>query len=77
MDYNNLSLDLGGLLGNVKLGGALRGQPVRYVTAVKRGGSGGGGGGGGGSNGRTTEKKDDMDILWAFDLWHESLYTGA
>ena len=83
VDYNNLSLDLGGLLGNVKLGGALRGQPVRYVTAVKRGGSGGGGGGdkisggGGASNGKTVEKKDDMDILWAFDLWHESLYTSV
>lgn len=64
IDYNDLSLDLGRVVGKVKLGAALRGQPVRFISAaVKQRGS--------------NESKEltltDVDCLWSFDLWHKSL----
>ena len=66
IDYNDLSLDLGRVVGKVKLGAALRGQPVRFISAaVKQRGS--------------SESKEltlkDVDCLWSFDLWHKSLLT--
>jgi len=64
VDYNDLSLDLGRVVGKVKLGAVLRGQPVRFISAaVKQRGS--------------SESKEltlkDVDCLWSFDLWHKSL----
>lgn len=67
IDYNDFSLDFGSLVGKMKLGGALKGQPCRFVAGVV---------------GRGSEKKkgelglEDLDCLWSFDLWHESLCVG-
>lgn len=64
IDYNDLSLDLGRVVGKVKLGAALRGQPVRFISAaVKQRGS---------SESKELKLKD-VDCLWSFDLWHKSL----
>ncbi|KAL7527858.1 hypothetical protein ACHAXR_002166, partial [Thalassiosira sp. AJA248-18] len=61
VDYNDLSLDLGKILGKVSLGGALRGQPVRLLSAVVK---------------QSTKNEigpgvnmKDLDCLWSFDLW--------
>jgi hypothetical protein len=67
VDYNDLSLDLGRIIGKVKLGGGLRGQPARFVSAVKKQ--------------RSTNPSPDgsqynlanLDFIWSFDLWHKSL----
>ena len=67
IDYNDLSLDCGKIIGKVKLGGALRGQPVRFVSVVKRGGTNDDVSAGGSLN------MDTFDCLWSFDLWHKSL----
>eukprot|EP00580_Thalassiosira_gravida_P018657 CAMPEP_0201667478 /NCGR_PEP_ID=MMETSP0494-20130426/15175_1 /ASSEMBLY_ACC=CAM_ASM_000839 /TAXON_ID=420259 /ORGANISM="Thalassiosira gravida, Strain GMp14c1" /LENGTH=619 /DNA_ID=CAMNT_0048147471 /DNA_START=62 /DNA_END=1921 /DNA_ORIENTATION=- len=66
IDYNDLSLDLGKVLGKVRVGGALRGQPIRYVAGVKQ------------RNRKATAElcsmnMYDMDCIWSFDLWHKSL----
>ena len=62
IDYNNFSLDFGSILGKMKLGGAFKGQPCRLVAGVMS---------------RSGQGKEvmlrDMDCLWSFDLWHESL----
>jgi len=62
IDYNDLSLDLGRVVGKVKLGAALRGQPVRFISAAVK---------------QSSESKEltlkDVDCLWSFDLWHKSL----
>ena len=64
IDYNDLSLDLGRVVGKVKLGATLRGQPVRFISAaVKQRGS---------SESKEL-KLEDVDCLWSFDLWHKSL----
>lgn len=63
VDYNDLSLDLGRAMGKIKLGAALRGQPVRIIAI---------------SNPRDEQGKiakavlSDQTSLWAFDLWHAS-----
>ncbi len=67
VDYNDLSLDLGRVIGKVKLGGGLRGQPARFVSAVKKQ--------------RSTNQSADgsqynlenLDLIWSFDLWHKSV----
>jgi hypothetical protein len=65
IDYNDLSLDCGKVLGKIKLGGALRGQPVRFVSVVKR------------ENKHKLQgdllDMDKFGCLWSFDLWHKSL----
>jgi hypothetical protein len=65
IDYNDLSLDLGKVLGKVRLGGALRGQPVRIIAAaVKQRSS---------ITKSHTLNMDDLDCLWSFDMWHRSI----
>jgi len=67
VNYNNLSLDLGKVIGKLRLGGALRGQPIRFMAAAV--------------NERKRDaapnehplSMDDLDCLWSFDLWHKSL----
>lgn len=65
IDYTDFSLDFGTIVGKMKLGGALRGQPCRFVAGVVT---------------RYGQENDltlkDMDCLWSFDLWHESLYVN-
>mmetsp|Transcript_3727 Transcript_3727/g.8163 ORF Transcript_3727/g.8163 Transcript_3727/m.8163 type:complete len:620 (+) Transcript_3727:103-1962(+) len=66
IDYTDLSLDLGKILGKVRVGGALRGQPIRYVAGVKQ------------RNRKAAAESCsmsmyDMDCIWSFDLWHKSL----
>ena len=65
IEYNDFSLDFGTIVGKMKLGGALKGQPCRFVAGVVS---------------RNDEEKDltlrDIDCLWSFDLWHESLYVN-
>jgi hypothetical protein len=63
VDYNDLSLDLGRAIGKVKLGGGLRGQPVRIAAISNPRGNKGGGIG---------SVLSDQTCLWAFDLWHSS-----
>lgn len=65
VDYNDLSLDLGKVLGKVRLGGALRGQPIRFISATVKTSS----------RSSTDEqvKMQDLECLWSFDLWHRSL----
>lgn len=61
VDYNDLSLDIGSVFGKVRLGGGLRGQPVRLLAAAAKD--------------RLGDSLDlnDFDALWAFDLWHTKL----
>ena len=66
IDYNDLSLDCGKVIGKIKLGGALRGQPVRFVSVVKRGNKNLSPGG--------SLTMDKFGCLWSFDLWHSSLH---
>lgn len=66
IDYNDLSLDCGKVIGKIKLGGALRGQPVRFVSVVKRGKKNLSPGG--------SLTMDKFGCLWSFDLWHSSLH---
>jgi hypothetical protein len=64
IDYNDFSLDFGTIVGKMKLGGALKGQPCRLVAGVvSRGGQ---------ENELTLR---DVDCLWSFDLWHQSLFV--
>lgn len=64
IDYNDFSLDFGSIVGKMKLGGALKGQPCRFVAGVVS------------RDGMERELTlRDMDCLWSFDLWHESLYV--
>ncbi len=65
IDYNDLSLDCGKVIGKIKLGGALRGQPVRLVSVVKRGIKN--------SLPGDSINMDKFDCLWSFDLWQKSL----
>jgi hypothetical protein len=60
VDYNDLSLDLGKLLGKVRLGGALRGQPVRFIACTQ-------------PNNTEKNQAPHLNVLWSFDLWHKSL----
>lgn len=62
IDYNNLTLDLGKLVGHVRLGGAIRGQPMRFISAAAKQ-----------RKSNTELKLEDLDCLWSFDLWHKSL----
>lgn len=63
VDYNDLSLDLGRVMGKIKLGAGLRGQPVR-ITALSNPRD---------ENGRIADAVlSDHTSLWAFDLWHAS-----
>ncbi|KAL3783002.1 hypothetical protein ACHAW5_009099 [Stephanodiscus triporus] len=71
VDYNDLSLDLGKVIGKVRLGGALRGQPARFVSAVKQRRH---------TNPSPNEsqwKLENCDFIWSFDLWHKSLILGG
>lgn len=68
IDYNDLSLDFGSLIGKIRLGGALRGQPVRVITGALRKNSKQ-------KTGNSPLGMNDLDCLWSFDLWHESLYV--
>ena len=66
IDYNDLSLDLGRVVGKVKLGAAFRGQAVRFISAAVK------------QRGRSESKEltlNDVDCLWSFDLWHKSLLS--
>ncbi|KAL3806884.1 hypothetical protein ACHAXA_006600 [Cyclostephanos tholiformis] len=67
VDYNDLSLDLGKVIGKVKLGGALRGQPARFVSAVKQRKSTNP------SPDGSQWNPENLDFIWSFDLWHKSL----
>ncbi|EJK77976.1 hypothetical protein THAOC_00152 [Thalassiosira oceanica] len=64
VDYNDLSLDLGSLAGKMKIGGALKGQPVRLCAVTDQG-----------SRGLRKIKggSREHEFLWAFDIWHRSL----
>jgi hypothetical protein len=68
IDYNDLSLNFGSLIGKIRLGGALRGQPVRVITGALRKNSKQ-------KTGNSPLGMNDLDCLWSFDLWHESLYV--
>ena len=71
VDYNDLSLDLGRVIGKVGLGGALRGQPARFVSVVKQRRN---------ANPSPDEsqlKLENLDFIWSFDLWHKSLLLGG
>ncbi|KAL7486831.1 hypothetical protein ACHAW6_012433 [Cyclotella cf. meneghiniana] len=68
IDYNDFSLDFGSIVGKMKLGGALKGQPCRFVAGVVPREAGG--------VGERNLTLRDLDCLWSFDLWHESLYLG-
>jgi len=71
VDYNDLSLDLGRVIGKVGLGGALRGQPARFVSVVKQRRN---------ANPSPDEsqwKLENLDFIWSFDLWHKSLLSGG
>ena len=57
VDYNDLSLDLGSLAGKMKLGGAVKGQPVRLCAVIDQGSRG----------------VESLQYLWSFDIWHRSL----
>lgn len=59
IDYNDLSLDLGKIIGKVKLSGGLRGQPARFVSVVKK-------------RRHVNPTPDNLDFLWSFDIWHKS-----
>lgn len=59
IDYNDLSLDLGKIIGKVKLSGGLRGQPARFVSVVKK-------------RRHENPTPDNLDFLWSFDIWHKS-----
>lgn len=59
IDYNDLSLDLGKIIGKVKLSGGLRGQPARFVSVVKK-------------RRHVKPTPDNLDFLWSFDIWHKS-----
>ena len=66
IDYNDFSLDFGSIVGKMKLGGALKGQPCRFVAGIV--------------NREKNEQKGcstalirEGGCLWSFDLWHESL----
>ena len=63
IDYNDLSLDLGRVIGKVNMGAAFKGQPVRFISAaVKQ------------QKGDITELTlNDLDCIWSFDLYHKSL----
>lgn len=63
IDYNDLSLDLGRVIGKVHMGGAFKGQPVRFISAaVKQ------------QRGDNTELTlNDLDCIWSFDLYHKTL----
>jgi hypothetical protein len=67
IDYNDFSLDFGSIVGKMKLGGALKGQPCRFVAGVVPRKAG---------VGERNLTLRDLDCLWSFDLWHESLYLG-
>ncbi|KAL9183654.1 hypothetical protein ACHAXT_004510 [Thalassiosira profunda] len=67
LDYNDLSLDLGKVVGKMRLGGALRGQPVRFFAGLPK---------------QRNDNKPasashlsmkGLDCLWSFDLWHKAL----
>lgn len=65
IDYNDLSLDCGKVIGKIKLGGALRGQPVRFVSVVKQGRTN--------ESGGESMNMDQFGCLWSFDMWHKCL----
>eukprot|EP00804_Cyclotella_cryptica_P001352 CCRYP_014126-RB/>CCRYP_014126-RB protein AED:0.43 eAED:0.54 QI:0/0/0/1/1/1/2/0/699 len=67
IDYNDFSLDFGSIVGKMKLGGALKGQPCRFVAGVvpRKG-----------DIGERDLTLGDLDCLWSFDLWHETLHVG-
>lgn len=73
IDYNDFSLDFGSIVGKMKLGGALRGQPCRFVAGVTTPRSGCGRRANQGQSSSLTLR--DLDCLWSFDLWHESLHV--
>ena len=66
IDYNDFSLDFGTIVGKMKLGGALKGQPCRFVAGIV--------------NRENNEEEGcavlDGGCLWSFDLWHESLLVN-
>lgn len=68
IDYRDLSLDLGKVLGKVRLGGALRGQPIRFMAGVVKQRS---------SQGvaESCISMENLDCIWSFDLWHKLLMT--
>ncbi len=72
VDYNELSLDMGMAFGKMKLGAALRGQPIRFIAALRSDTKGKGSGG----LSSSTLALKDLKCLWSFDLWHESIYIG-
>lgn len=72
VDYNELSLDLGMALGKMRIGGAMRGQPIRLLAGLRSENNFK-------KNGNQTNcplKLEDLNCLWSFDLWHESLRVG-
>jgi len=72
VDYNELSLDMGMAFGKMKLGAAIRGQPIRFIAALRSD-----------TKGKSGDPSSPplalkhVKCLWSFDLWHESLYTGG
>eukprot|EP00956_Cyclotella_meneghiniana_P012366 scaffold17595_cov75-Cyclotella_meneghiniana.AAC.4 len=69
IDYNDFSLDFGSIVGKMKLGGALKGQPCRFVAGVTpRSGERL-------ANRQSSLTLRELDCLWSFDLWHESLHV--
>ena len=68
IDYRDLSMNLG-VLGKVKMGGLLRGQPIRYLSMVRQQKNIV-------ASSELHLKMDDFDCLWSFDLWHKNLIPG-
>lgn len=58
-----------GVLGKVKMGGLLRGQPIRYLSMVRQQKNIV-------ASSELHLKMDDFDCLWSFDLWHKNLIPG-
>mmetsp|Transcript_25768 Transcript_25768/g.38308 ORF Transcript_25768/g.38308 Transcript_25768/m.38308 type:complete len:420 (-) Transcript_25768:354-1613(-) len=74
LDFNSetLSVDMGRPVGKHGLAKMLNGQPIKFMAAQQKVEDDG-------KKKKKTKKSafDEMDWLWSFDIWHESLFKIA
>ena len=59
VNFDTLEMNLGSMLGKYKLNNMMNGQPLKIMAAQQ--------------SSNCDDEKASFDILWSFDLWHESI----
>jgi len=69
-DFEKMSIELGSVMGSLPLHDMLNGQPLQIMACARTCHGGGGEGDG-------HDDDDTYRYLWAFDLWHEEVWTKS